>query len=156
MRYAAALGVGLTILLPVLVVSGLARGSEPADWKHYGAAFTLPQAVPLAELMRDPAAQVDRPVRVEGQILDVCTKKGCWMMLSAGQRSVRVTMKDYGFFVPTDSSGALADLEGTLLRKPADPEAQAHYAAEAARPELVQQGGGDVYELVATAIRIRR
>ena len=45
-------------------------------------------------------------VKTAGKIIDVCTKKGCWMKLDMGNNNaVRVTFKDYGFFVPTDASG---------------------------------------------------
>jgi hypothetical protein len=40
--------------------------------------------------------------KVSGQIKEVCTNKGCWfaMELPNGS-SMRVTFKDYGFFIPT-------------------------------------------------------
>ena len=44
--------------------------------------------------------------KMVGKITDVCSKKGCWMKLDMGNdKDVRVTFKDYGFFVPTDASG---------------------------------------------------
>jgi hypothetical protein len=77
-------------------------------------------------------------------------------VLAEGDQSLRISMKDYGFFVPTDSSGALAELEGTVVEKVMEPEEAAHYAAESARPELVPAGLEKTYELVATAIRIKK
>ena len=42
--------------------------------------------------------------------------KGCWMELApdGAARGIRVTFKDYGFFVPTDVAGRAARLEGTF------------------------------------------
>jgi hypothetical protein len=52
------------------------------------------------------------------------------MTLKSGDRSVRVTFKDYGFFVPMDSVGATAVMEGVFSVKTI-PEATAkHYAGE--------------------------
>ena len=45
-----------------------------------------------------------------------CEKKGCWMELAADAKGpgVRVTFKDYGFFVPLDSAGRTAKVEGVV------------------------------------------
>ena len=44
--------------------------------------------------------------KMSGKISEVCSKKGCWMKLDMGnEQIVRVTFKDYGFFMPLDASG---------------------------------------------------
>lgn len=142
----------------VLAVWTVARASEApeADWQSFGGAFTLEKAVPAQEVLADPAAYAGKTLRFEGKVADVCRNKGCWMVVAEGDKSLRITMKDYGFFVPKDCSGALADLEGTLVEKVTTPEEAAHLAAESARPELAPKSGGEKsYEFVATAIRIK-
>ena len=44
----------------------------------------------------------------EATIDEVCQMKGCWMTLESDQK-VRVTFKDYGFFVPKDAGGTESD-----------------------------------------------
>ena len=44
--------------------------------------------------------------KMKGKITEVCSKKGCWMKLDMGNdEEVRVTFKDYGFFMPLDAEG---------------------------------------------------
>jgi hypothetical protein len=51
--------------------------------------------------------------KLSGTIDAVCQKKGCWMELKNGEGStVRVTFKDYGFFMPKDASGRTAIVDG--------------------------------------------
>jgi hypothetical protein len=148
---------GTMALLLALGAPGPAAADEQAQWKPYGAPFVLEQTVDLAEVMADPAAHTGRTIRVRGLVADVCSKKGCWMVLADGESRVRVTMKDYGFFVDRGGAGATAELEGMLLEKPSDPELEAHYAEESRNPEQAPTGtGGRAYELVATAVRLHR
>ena len=51
--------------------------------------------------------------KVSGKIEAVCQKKGCWMELkNADGSSIRVTFKDYGFFMPLDCAGKTAIVDG--------------------------------------------
>src|ERR1043166_4406250 len=82
---------------------------------------------PLADVLAAPDKYQKDAVLVEGVIENVCQMKGCWMQLTpeAGKPGVRVTFKDYGFFVPTDSKGLKARAEGvtkvkTLTKAEAD------------------------------------
>ncbi|MEM6643790.1 MAG: DUF4920 domain-containing protein [Bacteroidota bacterium] len=73
--------------------------------------------------------------KVRGVALDVCQKKGCWMTLkNEANQTIRVTFKDYGFFVPVDISGKEVIVEG-LAQVEVIPEADArHYAEDAGQP----------------------
>src|SRR4051812_47291720 len=52
-------------------------------------------------------------LKVSGKILDVCQTKGCWMELDLGnEKRMRVTFKDYAFFVPKNAAGKTAIIEG--------------------------------------------
>ena len=44
-------------------------------------------------------------VKITGEIEECCQKKGCWMKVSVEGMDdpIRVTFKDYGFFVPKNS-----------------------------------------------------
>ena len=70
----------------------------------------------LAEVLARPSDFDGKTVAVEAKIRRACRKKGCWMELAASDAGpgVRVTFKDYGFFVPTDSAGRLAHVEGMI------------------------------------------
>ncbi|MBK8994737.1 MAG: DUF4920 domain-containing protein [Myxococcales bacterium] len=86
--------------------------------KAYGAPIKGSTAVALGEVLGKPESYEGKSVVVEGEVRRACSKKGCWMELAesvaAEARGARVTFKDYGFFVPTDSAGAHAKLEGVV------------------------------------------
>jgi len=96
----------------------------------FGAPIGDSPKVALSDLVKDPAAWSGKTVKTEGTVSSVCQEKGCWMVLKSGDQSVRVRFKDYAFFVPKDSAGATAVLEGVFTVKTV-PEATAkHYAEE--------------------------
>ena len=105
---------------------------------------------------------LDEAERIEGQNLlietrigKVCQKKGCFFLATEGTLSVRVSFKDYGFFVPTNSSGKEVLLSGQLVQRDLSQEEAAHFNSD------IQDGGatlsaGPVYEIVADAVRVPR
>lgn len=64
-------------------------------------------------------------------ILENCEKKGCWMTVDAGEEAVRVSFKDYDFFVPLDSKGHTTTLNGELYYDTLTVEQLRHYAMDA-------------------------
>lgn len=73
--------------------------------------------------------------KIIGEIDEVCSSKGCWltMELPNGKR-MRVTFKDYEFFVPKNSQGYPVILEGVATLTETDVETQRHYAEDAGKP----------------------
>ena len=52
-------------------------------------------------------------VKVEAPITSVCQKKGCWMRLELDNNiEMFVKFKDYSFFVPMESAGDIAIVQG--------------------------------------------
>ena len=69
----------------------------------------------------------------------------------------RVTFKDYGFFVPTDSAGARAKVQGTLGVNTLPPERVAHLESEGGRfPSKKADGSVDELRLVASGVELWR
>ncbi|MCA9566772.1 MAG: DUF4920 domain-containing protein [Myxococcales bacterium] len=129
-------------------------------WSHYGSPFTKDAAAPCGELLAHPDQAVDTTVRVQGRIENVCQKAGCWMVLADEDGNyLRVTMKDHDAGVPTDTktgAGTMADVEGTLVAKPLDPETLAHLKSEAkGDAEAVAKQLAPKYELVATGVSVK-
>ena len=57
-------------------------------------------------------------IKVNGEVASVCKKKGCWMKMDMGEgNNMRITFKDYGFFVPLDCDGKVATIEGKAYIK---------------------------------------
>ena len=125
------------LLLPLTLLAGAGK---------FGAPLGDSPKVALQDLVKDPAAWSGKTVKTEGVVSAVCQDKGCWMVLKAGDQSVRVRFKDYGFFVPMDSAGATAVLEGVFTVKTISEGAAKHYAEETpgGKPDAIK---GDQKEL---------
>lgn len=76
-------------------------------------------------------------VKVEGRVNKVCTKKGCWFSIASKDRkeSIRITAKDYGFFVPSKSVGKSAIVEGMLEVKEMSQEEARHMAKDGGKDQ---------------------
>jgi hypothetical protein len=142
-------------LLPLLLLATTAFATETIT---RGAAISRDaKTVKLAEVLATPDAYTKSPVVVEATVTTACERKGCWMQLSAdGKPGVRVTFKDYAFFVPLDSAGAKARVEGvtaikTLSKKDAD-----HLEEEGAK--LIRNPDGTAKEVsfIATGVELTR
>jgi hypothetical protein len=111
--------------------------------------------LPLAEAVK--TENLGKAVRVEGTAASVCQKKGCWLMLKGGDREVRVTFKDYGFFVPKDLAGQKLVVEGVVSETEISEKDAKHYAkdAGASKEEIAKiQGSKKDYAIVATAVSV--
>ena len=157
----------LASLALLLAATALADGrtvvrlSEPvlsdADSETFGAPLAADVvALPLAEVMARADRFVDRPVVVTARIDRVCQKKGCFFIARDGNSIVRVSFKDYSFFIPSDTGGKRAVFEGVLESVSVSAEDAAHYSKDLgdAKPSMLE--AGPAYTIVASAIRISR
>jgi uncharacterized protein DUF4920 len=129
--------------------------------KAFGAPISPGPQLALAEVLANPERFRDRAVTVEGQVRSACTRRGCWMELAEANDpklpGCRVTFKDYGFFVPTDSAGARAKVQGTLGVNQLPAERVAHLESEGGQfPHKNADGSVDELRLVATGVELRR
>jgi hypothetical protein len=115
-------------------------------------------AVPLAQLLQTPDAYARQSVFVEGKVRRACSRKGCWMELATSESGagVRVTFKDYGFFVPVDSAGSTARVEGMVKVAELSEERARHYESEGAFVPRGKDGKPREVQLVATGVELRR
>lgn len=81
------------------------------------------------------AGQTDiSSVKVEGKVTECCQAKGCWMSIDKGDgTTMRVTFKDYGFFVPKDCGGKSAVMMGHAYMDTTKVEDLKHYAEDAGK-----------------------
>lgn len=123
-----------------------------------GEALKGAPAVTLAELLTKPQEHEGKTVRVEGLVRKACQKKGCWMELAEAQKGagVRVTFKDYGFFVPLDSAGSQARVEGVVKVSELSEDMAKHYEAEGAIVPRGADGKPREVQLVASGVELRR
>jgi hypothetical protein len=91
------------------------------------------ESATLAQVLAKPEAYAGKTVTLTGEVRQACTVKGCWMELAPtadAPGGARVTFKDCGFFVPTDSRGAHARVQGTIAVKAIEAGEVAHMESE--------------------------
>jgi len=157
-------------MLLVLAVMGFASGviaddevkrlSEPVavtDTHEMFGAMLPEKGTPLSlgDLVKDDDKYQDQEVLVATRIAKVCQKKGCFFVATEGAATARVSFKDYGFFIPTDSGGKDVLMLGTFSREEVSKKEAEHYAkdlgeATASDPEQFK------YSIVASAVKIPR
>ena len=84
-----------------------------------GAAIGSAQKVSLNAVLKDPSKFEGKSILVEGLVVRSCKMEGCWAEVAENKdsKSVRVKMKDHSFFIPLQSAGSLARVEGTVRVK---------------------------------------
>lgn len=117
------------VLVMGLMVSAAAVGAKDAAWEKFGADVPGGPVVPLAQALADPAAHEGQSRIFSGRVVDVCQKKGCWVMLEDAGQGARVLLGDHDFYVPKDVRGP-AEVHGVLVRATLSPAARAHTAEE--------------------------
>ena len=147
-----------------------ARGTTPADREaidadgvvRRGGALTKDApAVPVATAFAQSKALAGKNVKVSGTVDAVCAKKGCWFVVKGDkpEQTIRITAKDYGFFVPKAAKGQAAVVEGLLEVKTLDQATAQHYEDERplAAGEQRKKITGDTVELsiVAAALELK-
>jgi len=129
---------------------------DDAKWKYFGEPFTVATSVPAEAVLADPAAHAGGPVRMTGELSEVCQKMGCWAVVRDGKgHSVRITMKDHAFGIDKDTKGRAVDVEGKLVSKEVDPKQLEHYAEEGAT-EHPEAGKSVAWSLVASSVAVAR
>ena len=112
----------------------------------------------LADVLAHPDDYTAKPVVVDGVIAKQCTQKGCWMQLApaADKTGVRVTFKDYGFFIPLDAKGMRARAEGVAVVKTLSKEEAEHLAGEGATLARNEDGTAREVSFIASGVELRK
>jgi hypothetical protein len=134
--------------------------APPAGPELFGAPLSAAPAVPLDAVLAAPEKYAAAPVKIAARVARVCKKKGCWMTL-AGEKGepdpmVRVTFKDYGFFIPTDAEGARVTLEGVVSVSEETEAVSKHYAEDEGKDPATITGPRKKIAIEATGVELVR
>jgi Domain of unknown function (DUF4920) len=134
------------LALALTTLSSLA-GASASEPIRRGEPIGASPKVALSEVLAQPQDHTASPIVTEGVIQKVCQKKGCWMELApkAGEAGMRVTFKGYSFFVPTDSEGRQATVEGKISVQKLSPADVEHLMGEGVK--LIKNADGSANEV---------
>jgi hypothetical protein len=123
--------------------------------EHYGSPIAGRDSISLQTAIEQLDQKPVVNVLVESKVDKVCTVKGCWLGLTNSAGDVRVTFKDYAFFVPPSLIGRTVLVEGTLEKVTMSLEETKHYVKDAGGdPSKVTQPRIE-YRIVATGIEVK-
>ena len=145
----------IAIALLLLTAAGI-TGCGSEKMAVYGEDFSVSgkELPKVSEVVSDTTMH-DREIVLTGMITDVCQKKGCWIVVTDGTEQMRITFKDYGFFVPTDAFDREVVLKGVVSVETIDEETAKHYAEESKDedPDAIV-GPQRVVTMVASGVRM--
>lgn len=86
------------------------------DGKKYGKTIDLKEKTKISEVLSKPEKYMGKKVLVEGTVVNVCEKKGCWIELSSDKKyeTIKVKVNDGEIVFPMESKGKTALVEGEL------------------------------------------
>ena len=108
--------------------------SAQAQTGTYGEELSDAKAIKATSLEKTMTGQEAMQLKLKGEIAEVCQMKGCWMTVVTGDgQTIRVTFKDYGFFIPKDVAGKKTVIEGEAKMETVDVATLKHYAEDAGK-----------------------
>lgn len=112
-----------------------AQAQEP-EINYYGDTIDMEGAVEAEKLMAMMEGQDSLPVKLMGTVNSSCQKKGCWMKMDLGDgQEMRVSFRDYSFFVPKNLGGQTAVVEGYAYVDTIDVAFLKHLAEDAGKSQ---------------------
>ncbi len=102
----------LTIFLPFFVNLSFALDSKTT----LGKPITLTELTSISQIFDDPQEFMGDTVLVNGTIIEVCKKRGCWMEIASDSefQSIRVKVKDGEIIFPLSAKGSNATVQGVV------------------------------------------
>jgi len=103
----------------------------------YGKPVKADDAIPVEALAASFKGSDAYKGKVTGKVVEVCTKKGCFMKLAqaGGKEPIMITFKDYGYFMPQNIVGKTVVIEGVAKMSTTSVEQLQHYAEDAGKSE---------------------
>lgn len=140
-----------SLLILAAACSSTRNDAVAPSGEVYGKALPAGKPITAAALLQEPLKYNGQRVMLEGVVSDVCKVKGCWMVMSDGERKMRVTFENYGFFVPKDCAGRSVRVEGSFAVKEISVADAKHYLEDAGRHEDAAKITEPVRELTLVA-----
>ncbi len=106
----------------------------------YGKGVTLKETTAVSAILDNPDTYLGKMVRVEGMIIEVCAKRGCWMYVAGDRQGEKIQVKvtDGEIVFPMSASGRMGVVEGVVeelkLSRDEMIKYQQHLAEEKGQP----------------------
>jgi hypothetical protein len=95
------------------------------EGKKYGKDLTLTKTTKVSEILENPEQYDGKRVLIEGTVINVCKKAGCWIEVAGDKdyESIIVKVNDGEIVFPVEAKGKTAVVEGEVFSVVPQPEA---------------------------------
>lgn len=126
------------ILLTLVIILVAIINITAVPGKKYGKEITLKEKTKISAIVENPKNFIGKTVLVEGVVVAVCEKRGCWMELASDKPSqkIKIKVKDGEIVFPLEEKGKKALVEGTVYEIKMTKE----QAIEAGKSEAEEHG----------------
>lgn len=122
----------LAVLLFAAAVNAQPPAGDAKPGEYYGEKVNAAGAINSAEIPAKLAKSETIDTKFRAKVLDVCSKKGCWIKLAINDTTTAfVKMKDYAFFLPVAAIGKTVVIDGEVKMKTTSVAELQHYAEDA-------------------------
>ena len=152
----------ITNLLPITLLSMIIAVPVFAKDMVFGGEIALDKRIKISTLMENPDSYLTSPITIEGTVVGVCAKRGCWMTIASDKRfeNLRIKVEDGDMVFPMTAKGSKALATGLLeknqLTLSETKKRLAHKAQKQGKafdPNTVKETIA-TYQLVPTGVKI--
>jgi hypothetical protein len=103
-----------TITFLIMISLAFAGGE-----KKYGKDLTIKSPTSVSEILSNPGKYNGVSVLVEGTIVDVCAKKGCWIKIAGEKEAdvIQIKVEDDVIVFPMEAKGKRVRAQGKVFAK---------------------------------------
>ncbi len=128
----------LTLFITALLFATLTFAQDKitpaAPGVTYGKTITADKAIDVTALSKALITDSVYRGRVTGKVVEVCTKKGCFMKIARKDASpIMIRFADYAYFMPQNIVGKTVVVEGKANVNETSIARLQHYAADAGK-----------------------
>ena len=129
----------LSLALCMFTAFAFAQDATSFEGKSFGEGVKKGNVITTAEVETKLGDSTKKDMKVTGEVVLVCQKKGCFMNLAMPDgKTMFVNFKDYAFFMPKDLAGKKVVIDGFAERKETSVEDLKHFAEDAKKsPEEI-------------------
>jgi hypothetical protein len=99
--------------------------------ESWGEKITLSSPSTIESAISSLSSKKENEILVKAIVKKVCEKKGCWMTLKSSNKDIRVTFKNYDFFVPLKLQNKEVLVQGKITEHTMNVKEAKHYAEDA-------------------------
>ncbi|MDU0113491.1 DUF4920 domain-containing protein [Psychrosphaera aquimarina] len=153
----------LNTALAVILIVTLSLINVAYAERNFGTGADMTQLAKISSILAAPERYMSSPITVEGAIVKVCSKRGCWMELASDKKfqTLRIKVRDGDMVFPMAAMGKVAYATGQLKALELSLEQSKKYLAYLAQENDEQFDANSVtqamtiYELSPTGVTIK-